>query len=316
MNDFNELQKTQKNFLNGKISQFMDSYIRQHKVWTPEQMQVDFELKINEQIRTGYYLPDSEYPELHTTEIEHFLKIRLEGIKWLLTENGKKLSLNRFNKKYKKNKPIATRKSPIKERIRFGLKWNKDKFFDISFGLKDSFRFIETKELEKIEFLPWSIEHVNSELKEKYNSNILECLEKLSTSHLEKIFVDYWKKNYYSLKNPCIIPEVCGFRSNFYYCVFKDNIYSKKSEILEEDKSSTEYVNFRFDFLVINFEKQKIAFIELDGFENHKTRKQQTIDSIKRNNASQQNISLLTFTSKRIKENIESVFEELDNYLK
>jgi very-short-patch-repair endonuclease len=56
--------------------------------------------------------------------------------------------------------------------------------------------------------------------------------------------------------------------------------------------------------------------VELDGFEYHKTREQQTIDSIKRNNASALGISLLTYTSKRINEDINAVFREIDIFLK
>jgi len=316
MIEFNDFEKTQKNFLNGKLSQYMDAYIRQHKVWTPEQMLSDFNEKIQSQLENDDYLPDPKYAERTTPEIEQFLKIRLEAVKWLITDNGTKFSLSRFTKKYIKHKPIADRKSPIVERIRFGEKWNENQYYDINFGLKEEFRFKETIELEKIKYSPWTIEHVNSELNEKYNCEIKECFEKLSTSFLEKKFVDYWTKNFYSKSNPCLIPEVCGFRANFYYFNYKDNIYSKRSEIQGEISSPIKPINFRYDFLVVNFKKQKIAFIELDGFEFHKTRQQQTIDSIKRNTASKNNISLFTFTSKRIKEDIESVFSELEPILK
>lgn len=163
--------------------------------------------------------------------------------------------------------------------------------------------------------MPWTVEHVNKELKEKYNSNLSDCLSILSESYLEKKFVEYWKNNYYKNEVPAIIPEVSGFRNQFYYFVYKDNIYSSKNEILEEIESVITYVNFRYDFLIINFRKQKFAFIELDGFHYHKTRKQQTIDSIKRNNSSNNGIPLFTFTSKRIIEDIENVFKELEIFL-
>ena len=133
---------------------------------------------------------------------------------------------------------------------------------------------------------------------------------------MEKKFVEYWKQNYASVSNPAIIPEVCGFRSNFYYFTHNENIYSQKLEIIEEITTRVKNVNFRYDFLVVNFKQQKIAFIELDGFEHHKTRQQQTIDSIKRNNASKNKVVLFTFTSKRINEDIKSVFNELESYLK
>lgn len=312
---FTDFQKQQQNFLNGKISQFMDAYIRQHKVWTPTQMLSDFNDKVNEELAKGDYLLDPKYAEYNTAESENFLKIRLDAIKWLTTDDGGKFTLSRFEKKYQKHKPVAERKSPIIERVRFGLKWDESQYYDINFGLKDEYRFKETKELENIKYLPWTVEHVNTELQEKYNCSIKDCFEKLSISFLEKKFLDYWMKNFYSSSHPCLIPEVCGFRSTFYYYSYKDNIYSKKAEILEKITSPVKPINFRYDFLLVNFKKQKIAFIELDGFEYHKTRQQQTIDSIKRNTASLNNVSLFTFTSKRIKEDLDSVFSELEPIL-
>lgn len=315
MTEFDDFESTQKNILNGKMSQFMDAYIRQHKVWTPEQMQSDFIEKIEHEIKNGDYIPDPKYIEFLTSENKISLEKKLSAIKWLTTYNGKIFSLNRFTQKYNRHKPIADRKSPIVERIRFGLKWDENNFFDINFGLKEAYRFRETSELQNIKYLPWTIEHVNIELDEKHNCNIKDCLDKLSTSYLEKKFVEYWKLNYYSKNNPALIPEVCGLRSNFYYYTYKENIYTQKTEILEKIVSPLKNVNFRYDFLIVNFKNQKIAFIELDGFEHHKTRQQQTIDSIKRNNASKNKIALFTFTSKRINDDIKSVFNELELYL-
>jgi hypothetical protein len=315
MTEFKNLEKTQQNFLNGKISQYMDAYIRQHKVWTPTQMLSDFTDKIHSELDNGDYLPDPKYAQYDTVESVYFAKTRLDALIWLTTENGSKFCLSRFEKKYLKNKPVADRKSPIVERLRFGLKWDENQYYDINFGLKDQYRFKDTMELENIKYSPWTIEHVNSELKEKYDCDIKACFDKLSTSFLEEKFVRYWAENFYSKSNPCLIPEVCGFRANFYYFSYKDNIYSQKTEILEKITSPLKSINFRYDFLIANFKKQKIAFIELDGFEYHKTRQQQTIDSIKRNTASKNNVSLFTFTSKRIKEDIESVFSELEPIL-
>ena len=50
MTEFVDLEKIQKNFLNGKISQFVDAYIRKYKVWTPEQMHIDFNIEIENQL--------------------------------------------------------------------------------------------------------------------------------------------------------------------------------------------------------------------------------------------------------------------------
>jgi hypothetical protein len=316
MTEFDDFEKGQKSFLNGKVSQFMDVYIRKNKVWTAEQIQSDFREKTLLEIENGVYEPDPKYDDLLTLENRNLLNKKLEAIKWLTSENGKVFSINRFNQKIQKDKPIADRKSPIVEKIRFGFNRDENYLFDINYGLKGRYSYVQTSELEKINYLPWTIEHVNSELKEKYNCNIFDCLEKLSTSYLEAKFVEYWKQNYASdNKNPAIIPEVCGLKSNFYYFTHNENIYTQKSEIREEITSRVKISNFRYDFLVVNFKNQKIAFIELDGFEHHKTRQQQTIDSIKRNSASKNKIVLFTFTSKRINEDLKSVFNELESYL-
>lgn len=315
MIEFDSLEKGQKSFLNGKVSQFMDVYIRKNKVWTAEQIQADFCEQISMNIEKGDYLPDPKYDEYLTHENKILQNEKLGAIKWLTTENGKVFSLNRFNQKILKNKPIADRKSPIVDKIRFGFKRGENCFFDINYGRKGRFSYVQTSELEKIKYLPWTIEHVNSELNEKYNCNIFDCLEKLSTSYLEKQFVEYWKRNFASDNHPALIPEVCGFKSDFYYFLYNQNIYAQKSQIIEEVTSPVKPVNFRYDFLVVNFRNQKIAFIELDGFEFHKTRQQQTIDSIKRNNASKDKVVLFTFTSKRINDDIKSVFDELESFL-
>ena len=313
--EFERFEKIQKNFLNGKISQFIDVYIRKNKVWSAEQIHTEFLEKVNSEIKNGDYLIDPKYESLVSEENKQIVEKKIVALKWLTTENGKILTLERFNQKIQNTKIIADRKSPIVDRVTFGLKWDEKLFFEINYGRKGKYSYLKSKELEMIDVIPWTIKHLNLELIEKYNCNILDCLEKLSTSYLETKFVEYWKQNYYFEEKPAIIPEVCGLSSRFYYFTHKDNIYSQKSEILEEITERVNIVNFRYDFLIVNFKTQKIAFIELDGFENHKTRKQQTIDSIKRNNASKNKIVLFTFTSKRINEDIKSVFNELQTFL-
>ena len=315
INEFENFQKIQKNFLNGKIAQFIDVYIRKNKVWSVEQIHTEFLEKINSEIKNGDYLIDPKYENIITLENKQILEKKLLALNWLTTENGKVLTLERFNQKLQNTKIIAERKSPIIDRVSFGLKWDENLFYEINYGRKSKYSYLQSKELEKVDINPWTIKHVNSELAEKYDCNILNCLDKLSTSYLENKFVEYWKQNYYSENKPALIPEVCGLSSKFYYFKYKDNIYTQKSEILEETTERVNIVNFRYDFLIVNFKNQKIAFIELDGFENHKTRTQQTIDSIKRNNASKNKIVLFTFTSRRINEDIKSVFNELESFL-
>ncbi len=308
---YSDLDKRYKHFVNGKISQYMDAYIRQHKVWTPEQMHIDFFLMVDvENSRSEYTRYFEKGIETWTSEYP---------MKWLTSKEGKELALEKFKLKYEKDKPIADRKSPLIERVRFGFRWADSKYFDLNFGLKNGYNFIDTKALEKLQLIPWSIEHVNKQLREKYGCDLIHCLNELSLSHLERKFAQYWIQNYYSDKNPAMIPEVCALRPQFYYYEYKDGIYSSIDELpvnYAQNQSQIKNVNYRYDFLVANFKRQKIAFIELDGFEHHKTREQQTIDSIKRNNASSVGISLLTFTSKSINEDIDAVFREVDVFLK
>lgn len=141
MIEFINLEKIQKNFLNGKISQFVDAYIRKNKVWTPEQMHFDFNIEIESQINNKVYVQEEKYMRLATAETLDILEKKLTALKWLRTEKGRNLALNRFNKKYLKHKSIAERKSPVQERIRFGFKKIENKYFDINFGLKDSYQY-------------------------------------------------------------------------------------------------------------------------------------------------------------------------------
>ena len=53
--DFSYLDIKDKYYINGKISQFMDAYIRQHKVWTPEQMLESFMLKMEEVVKNASF---------------------------------------------------------------------------------------------------------------------------------------------------------------------------------------------------------------------------------------------------------------------
>ena len=309
-----ELTLKRKQKINGILSQYMDAYIRQNKVWTPQQMLESFCEKTENDIQNN-----NPIINLPASMLQN-IKERQQLNKWLLLEEGKLLALQMFQNKYQKDKPVAGRKSPIVERVRFGFKWDKNKYYDINFGLKDEHRFISTKELEYLDIVPWNIEHVNQELDLKYNKiDLISCYKNLCTSHLEQLFYKHWVNNFYEEnQNPALIPEVCGLREQFYYYEINDEIFSNLSELPEKYKKNSiglKSKNFRYDFLLINFKRQKIAFIELDGFENHKTRKQQSVDSIKRNTASKKGIVLLNFTSKRIIENIDNVFKELELFL-
>lgn len=315
MKKFNEFTQFQKNFISGKISQFTDVYLRKNKVWTPNQILSDFVDKIQQNITENYYVTEEKYRKYLTDKNIIDEQLTLEAIHWLLTENGNVHSLNKFSEKYNKHIKIADERSPLIQRVRFGLKWENNLFFDVNFGLKSGYEHIAIEELENILYKPWTIEHVNNQLLQNYNTNLLDCLESLSTSYLERKFVNYWKRKFYFPENSALIPEVCGLRKKFYYYKYADKIYSSKSEILSPITSQIEEINFRYDFLIANFKKQKIAFIELDGFEYHKSNERQIIDSIKRNTATKLNIPIFTFTSNKVNENIDAIFQDIESYL-
>ena len=52
---YSELESLQKQHVNGVLSQFMDSYIRTHLIWTPEQMYEALYEMIDQQHKEGYY---------------------------------------------------------------------------------------------------------------------------------------------------------------------------------------------------------------------------------------------------------------------
>lgn len=306
--EYVSLDKRNKNYLNGKIAQFMDAYIRQHKVWTPDQMLESLVDKMQENVTKGQF----------TIEYEGGIEVWISEFsdRWLLSDHGQELALERMNKKYAKDKPIAKANSPIVERVRFGMGWDETKFYDISFGLKDGYNFIGTEELKKYPFKPWVVSHVEQQLNDLYDTNLSEALVSLSTSPIEKTFYKYWLENYYADDSPALIPEVCGFRSKFGYLEYKGNVYASYPDLPPvDDPDNIKYKNFRFDFFISNTKKNKAVFIELDGHEFHKTKPQRIIDSIKRNEAAKLDIPVVVFTGTQIHSNIAACFSSINEIL-
>jgi len=293
MKGYDELNKRTKNYINGKISQYMDAYIRRHRVWSPEQMFESFVNEMKEQVRNRRFsISYEDGKPVWSSE---------EADIWLLSKNGREFVLERMIKKYNRYKEMARRNSPIVERIRFGYKHRDSKFFDISFGLVNGQSYVKLENIKRYPFAAWTIDHVEDELRKKYNVNLVQVLGLLSKSPIEQLFYQHWLCYYYPKRdNPAIIPEVCGFRKGFYYYTYKDRAYSSYRNI----PSSAQYyevrsVNFRYDFFVANTRRGKAALIELDGHEHHKTKRQRVIDSIKRNQATILNIPLIPSLSPR-----------------
>lgn len=308
--NFLDLLKKEQNHLNGKIGKYMDDFIRRNQLWTPKQMFEQFMLQIeNEIIHEDYTIFNPNKPD------ELSMK---KAVNWLTTRDGEELVIKRMTKKFEKDIDVVDQKKPMIERVSFGKRWSPDEFYTINFGLKTGVGYIPMEEFKNLRDIPWTVEFINNELS-KYNKTLTDVLTQLCESPLEKIFSDFWLKNICKNDSPALIPEVCGFRRLFYYYEFKGENYRTRQEIPRQNQdkwSSVKSHNFRYDFALINYKRQKIGFIELDGFEYHKSRPAQTKDSIKRNHAMRINCNLFNFTSKRINDDIESVFNEIEDFVR
>ena len=299
---YEELNPSQKSHVNGVLSKFMDVYIRNNLIWTPEQMYVAFLNKIKEEHKNGYY---GMLRYENGTYTEPFRV----GSAWLETDEAREYILNKFTTKYNKNNKLARKDSPLVERLRFGLRWDDSKFFDINYGLKNGSDFEKTDIVENLSVIPWSVEHVENELNEKYIIGLEYVFNLLCESPIEKIFYERWLERFHgNKKNPALVPEVCGTR-NMYYC-FKDSNGRYSLEYTDDAKS----VNVRFDFSVINYRKQKMLLIELDGHDYHKTKDQRINDSIKRSIATKNGWQLNVITGTQIHQNIDGVFDMMEDY--
>lgn len=291
---FSDLEKKDKDYVNGKVSQFIDAYVRQHQVWAPDQMLEGFVNKITN--ATLNYNPIN---------------------KWLITDYGKSFAIEKMQKKYSKDTVIAKQISPIIQRVRFGLKWKESFSFDITFGKNNNKLNISTTELRQLTYQPWTVNHVNQQLTDLYNKKLVDTFEPLCKSPIEIIFYKYWIENYHEDNSPALIPEVCGLDRLFWYFEYIGNVYATKNEILSSANNSSNIKpkNFRFDFFISNPKNKKAAFIELDGHENHKTKEQRIIDSIKRNTAAEMNIPVIVFTGTQITADIKACFNSMKELL-
>ena len=176
-------------------------------------------------------------------------------------------------------------------------------------GLKNGYDFEKTDIVENNDMIPWSILHVEYELMTKYGKNIATVLSELSKSPIEKIFYAKWFSLYYvDKRNPALIPEFCGTRRMF-YC-YRD-IHGRYSF---ESSENCVAVNVRYDFAVINYSKQKMLFIELDGHDYHKTKDQRINDSIKRTIATNEGWQMNVVTGTQIYQNVQAVFDSMKDY--
>lgn len=299
---YEELGREQKMHVNGVIAKFMDNYIRNNLIWTPEQMYVALYKEIDAQHRRGWY----GNQELINGE---WISPYYEGNSWITTSEAKDYIMNKFEAKYIKNSKLAQKDSPLVERVRFGLKWDNQLFYDINWGLKNGYNFEKTDMVENSDMIPWSIAHVEHELMTKYRKNIQIVLLELSKSPIEKIFYEAWFSLFYNDKrNPAIIPEFCGTRKMFYCYRDVNGRYSFKHT------DDCVPVNVRYDFAIINYNKQKMLFLELDGHDYHKTKDQRINDSIKRTIATNYGWQMNVVTGTQIYQNVHEVFNYMKDY--
>lgn len=300
---YEDLATKQKYHVNGVIAKFMDNYIRNNLTWTPEQIYSALYKAVDEQHQKGWYGPKEKIDG-------EWVDIYYQGNAWLTTPDAKDYIMNMLNKKYEKNKKLARKDSPLVERARFGLKWDTTKFYDINWGLKNGSDFEKTDIVENNEMIPWSITHVEHELKTKYNKDLKAVLSELCCSPIEIKFYKEWLSLCFGDKdNPALIPEFCGTRQMFYCYRDPNGLYSFN---YSEDSSP---VNVRYDFAIINYNKQKMLFIELDGHDYHKTKDQRINDSIKRTIATNEGWQMNVITGTQIVQDISAVFNSMRDYL-
>ncbi|PFF52190.1 hypothetical protein [Bacillus cereus] len=307
---YNDFETKSKRYISGVISKYMDSYIRENLIWTPEQMYVDFLEYKKDSHEKGWYGSrlriDGEW-----------VSPNKEEELWLVSEEAESLIMDRFTKKYHKNNTLARTKGPMVDRIRFGLNWNNE--YDINYGLyPGTSDYRKTEIVEGQSIIPWTIQHVENELMENYNKSLVEVLEELSQSYIEKAFYKFWIDNFYNDKlNPAIIPEISGTRRKFWASNCNDKYYFKSSDIPKEEWQRFDVKNstLRFDFAIVNWYTQKMLLIELDGHDYHKTVGQRSKDAVKRGLATQQGFQMSVFTGSQINSNLEACFDSIKDFL-
>lgn len=311
--NYSEFNQPQKWYVNGVLAKYMDTYIREHLIWTPEQMYHDLINYLTSNHKKGWYgkktYIDGEWVFINKAEEL-----------WLVSKDAEAHIMEVFTRKYKKNLKLARTKGPLIDRLRFGYRWDDNLFYDINYGLqKGSHNYKKTDIVEGETLIPWTIEHVNAELS-GYDIDLPTVLTKLSRSPIEQLFYKHWLDKYYSLDHslPALIPEICGTRAMFWAKKYRDTYYLKTSDIprkLWSDDHIPRSVNIRFDFVIINWYKQKMLFIELDGHEYHKTVEQRSQDAIKRSIATNHGFQLNVYTGTQINRNIEACFDSIKNFL-
>jgi hypothetical protein len=132
---------------------------------------------------------------------------------------------------------------------------------------------------------------------------LMDLLESVSTSYLEKLFYREWYNRYYAEDSPALIPEVHRFSTA------KDGCGQRAFTYFDDFGRPH---RGRIDFFVYNAGAGVAAFIEIDGHASHKTVEQRQIDAMKRNVCAEAGVPLHVFTYRDIEASLDAVMERLD----
>jgi len=302
--EYNELSTKEKQSVNGKIAQYMDVYIRQNKVWTPEQMCFDFLHEKNEEYNTKWF----------ATIADGVRRVTLKNsLSWLISPIGQKYVLERMNNKYIKDNDIAIRENPITERVRFGI-WP-DNLYDISFGLKGTsgFNRMTTEELRSIKYSAWTVEHVEDVLQKKYSKTLRNIYNDLPMIHYEIDFSEYWFDHLYSLHLPALLPYINGLRPSFYYLEYKGKLYNNYNEIGIDFNPNIKSVRFIYDFMLVNCFSKKSCLIDIIPDTFPVNEKDKSLIMIKKRQAEENGFEYITFKQIEIKNSLPDCFSNIES---
>lgn len=306
--DYNELTTKEKQSVNGKIAQYMDVYIRQNKVWTPEQMCIDFLNEKKKECSSKWFATITDSVRRKTLE---------NSLSWLLSPIGQKHVLERMNNKYIKDNDIALRESPIAERVRFG-QWPGN-LYDISYGLKGSsgFNRMTTEELRLINYSAWTVEHVEDVLQRKYNKHLREIYNELPLNHYEIDFSDYWFNNLYSLNKPALLPFINGLRPSFYCLEYNGKFYKNFNEIgIDSFDPNIKSIRFRFDFMLVNTFSKKSCFIDITPDTFPVNEKDKSLSTIKQCEAKENGFEYILLRQIEIKDSLSVCFSKIESIVR
>ena len=94
--EYHDFSQEQKWYINGVLVKYMDTYVRDHLIWTPEQMYHVFIEYLRSFHKKGWYGKQS-----YKNGVYSFLNKEEEL--WMVSEDAEEFILSRFQKKYEKN---------------------------------------------------------------------------------------------------------------------------------------------------------------------------------------------------------------------